>query len=855
MDDPSWRMIAECIPHIVWMASADGRILAMNQQATEYLGWSPAASPDDIWLTVFHPDDARRVHRTWQEAVRTGTAYASEYRLRRADGEFRWHRGRGLPVRDAGGTITGWMGTATDIDDYKTSEAALRQSGDQLAEAQRLAHIGSWSIDVATGKQLWSDELYRLLGYAPQEADPVVGLLFDRLHPADAGRVQTAVLAQASRPEPWEDEFRIVLPGGAVRWLAAHSEPALGDAGEVVRIHGTAQDITERRRAEQQLQFQADLLAAVGEAVIATDLDSTVIYWGPGAEDLYGWTAEEVVGRSITDVIPTVSGSYDAADIMGRRERGQSWAGMIGLRRRDGSTFTAEIMRTAVLDDAGRLVALIGTSSDVSAREKAKAALETAHRTNAETLNLLATLQAEAPVGFAFVDRDTRIVRLNRELASIFGAPAEDLVGRRVADVVSAEVWEQLGPVYRHVLATGEPVRNQPVVEPAGPKGRAREQTTSHYPVRVEDEIIGIGVVVQDITERVRAEGFRSAVMSQVADGVYTQDCEGRLMYMNSAAEKMLGWTECELRGKRMHEVVHFQRSDGTHVDAEDCLLLTEGSHGRLEHSPGEVFTRKDGSVFPVAYSAAPLRTGSRVEGVAVVFRDVSEPGRSPNVIRVLIVDSDRTTTESFQALLDRHEGIDVVGVATTSASAAVSAERLSPDVVLVNAELPDLDGLATAMKIKANVPLAKVILMTGKHDETVALASIDAGCAGVLDKSRAWVELVSAVRAAYHGETIISQEELQRVLSKVRGGGEGGRATHLTDREEEVLACMREGLPNAMVAERLGVSANTVRNHVQRILYKLNVHSKLEAVVLTSREGLQPRTTSRHSGDQGSNR
>ena len=98
---------------------------------------------------------------------------------------------------------------------------------------------------------------------------------------------------------------------------------------------------------------------------------------------------------------------------------------------------------------------------------------------------------------------------------------------------------------------------------------------------------------------------------------------------------------------------------------------------------------------------------------------------------------------------------------------------------------------------------------------------------------------MVSAVRAAYHGETIISQEELQRVLSKVRGGGDAGRATHLTDREEDVLACLREGLSNAQVAERLGVTANTVRNHVQRILYKLNVHSKLEAVVLTSREGM----------------
>ena len=118
-------------------------------------------------------------------------------------------------------------------------------------------------------------------------------------------------------------------------------------------------------------------------------------------------------------------------------------------------------------------------------------------------------------------------------------------------------------------------------------------------------------------------------------------------------------------------------------------MLFAWGPPSRLEQSAGETFTRKDGSTFPVAYSAVPLRVGSTVEGVAVVFRDISEPGASPNVIRVLIADSDRNATTSFQALLDRHEGIFVVAVATTSASALAGAERLKPDVMLVAAELP----------------------------------------------------------------------------------------------------------------------------------------------------------------------
>ncbi|MEA2843439.1 MAG: two-component system, cell cycle sensor histidine kinase and response regulator CckA [Actinomycetota bacterium] len=838
--DSHWQLIAESVPHILWMASPDGSMEYMNRRAHDYTGWPHGVPFHEMWRAVLHPDDAAGAIGTWQHAIRTGTAFSTEYRIRHADGEFRWHSGRGVPVRDAGGEIVKWIGTATDIDDQKRLESALRETADRLAESQRLAHLGSWSVDdVRTGRRTWSDELYRLFGYEPQEVVADAERVAERLHPDDASRLRAAMALHGTRLESWEDEFRIVLPGGGVRWLAARTEPVLGDAGEVVRVHGTTQDVTERKEADEQLRFQAQLLDAVGEAIIATDMTGAVIYWGPGAEELYGWSAQEAEGRAVMDLISPVRGSYDPDDVMGRLARGERWAGMVELGRRDGSSFTAEVTTRQVLDDAGRMVAIIGTSSDVSVREEAHAELERAHHTAAEALNLLATLQAEAPVGFAFVDRDFRYVRINLELASIIDRPIEQILGRRVAEMVP-EMWHKLEPLYRHVLDTGEAVRDRPVIERAGVNSRAREWLASHYPVRVGDEIIGVGVLVHDITERVRAEEFRSAVMSQVTDGVYTQDCEGRLMYMNSAASKMLGWTEFELRGKDMHELVHCHNADGTGGGSADCAFVTEAPHGRLERSAGEAFVRKDGSIFPVAYSAVPLRTGSRVEGVAVVFRDVSEPGSSPNVIRVLIVDDDRATTTSFQALLDRHEGIEVVGVATTSALAVEYARRRGPDVVLVTVDLPDGDGLTTTMSIKFHAPSTKVILMTEKHDDAIAIAGIEAGCAGVLDKSRAWVELVSAVRAAYHGETTISQEELQRVLAKVRSEDASGRSTHLTAREEEVLACLREGLTNAKVAERLGVSPNTVRNHVQRILYKLDVHSKLEAVVATSREGLR---------------
>jgi PAS domain S-box-containing protein len=511
----------------------------------------------------------------------------------------------------------------------------------------------------------------------------------------------------------------------------------------------------------------------------------------------------------------------------------------VRLRRHDGAYRWHALRAHPIVDPAGRIRRWFGTATDVDGRKQLEEQLVVAQRETAEAMTLLATLQATAPVGLGFVDRELTVVRLNDELATFAGLPRDEQIGRTVAEV-APELWGQLEPIYRHVLDAGGSVRSLPLTSDGAEGAHAqREWLVNFYPVRIDDEIVGVGIVAADVTDRVRAERFRSTVMSQVADGVYTEDREGRLTYMNRAASKMLGWTEDELSGQHMHDVVHFQRLDGTPVSRSECALLTEGTDHRLVRVSGEAFTRKDGSIFPVAYSSMPLGAGPFVDGVSVVFRDVSDPRSSTNLIRVLVADADPASTDELSAMLTRHEGLEVVGVATTTASTVELAQRHRPDVVIIDAGLPEIGGAATTLRIKAEAPATNVILLALDHDEALAAGAIAAGCSGVVDKRRTWVELASAVRAAYYGETTISQAELQQVVTKVRDSWQPGRAQDLTPREREVLLCLTQGLSNRQAATRLGVTLNTVRNHVQRILYKLNVHSRLEAVVLATRDGM----------------
>jgi DNA-binding NarL/FixJ family response regulator len=206
--------------------------------------------------------------------------------------------------------------------------------------------------------------------------------------------------------------------------------------------------------------------------------------------------------------------------------------------------------------------------------------------------------------------------------------------------------------------------------------------------------------------------------------------------------------------------------------------------------------------------------------------------------ISVLIVDDHRMFAESLARLLADEPGIDVVGTAATGAGGIEMANRLLPQVVLVDYQMPDLDGVATAAEIKRRHPDQMVIMLTASNDDRVLLAAIDAACSGFLTKDRAAVEVADAVRSAAAGEAVISPALLARLLPKLNRT-QPAIGSDLTEREREILELVARGLTNKAIAAELHLSVNTIRNYVQYILNKLAAHSKLEAVATAVREGI----------------
>jgi DNA-binding NarL/FixJ family response regulator len=211
----------------------------------------------------------------------------------------------------------------------------------------------------------------------------------------------------------------------------------------------------------------------------------------------------------------------------------------------------------------------------------------------------------------------------------------------------------------------------------------------------------------------------------------------------------------------------------------------------------------------------------------------------TPDTIRVLLVDDQALLTDSLARLLAAEPDIDVVGVAATVAEAR-TLSRDPMDVVLMDYRLPDGTGAEATRSIKTRWPDARVVMLTAVADDETVLESIQAGADGYLTKDRAVEDVVAAVRDAAAGETLLPRSVILGIAQRVAIARDRGpeRPTYepLTARELEVLHALAEGMTTPAICDRLDISRNTLRTHVQNIMTKLHAHSKLEAVTVALR-------------------
>jgi PAS domain S-box-containing protein len=291
------RQIIETVPSLLWSADPNGEPTHINQRMVDYSGMRFEDFKQGGWHAFLHPDDLPETVRAFSHAIQTGTSYQRASRLRRADGEFRWHDTRGEPLRDQQGRIIQWYGLSVDIDEGKKAEDRLRRSEGYLAEAQRLSHSGVAAYN-ETATLYGSEEIYRIWGFDPAQGAPSREAVFQRIHPGDRDQLNAEVQRAVREKRDYSAAYRIVLPDGTVKHLEVIGRPAFAASGELFEIVTTQIDVTERKRAEEAIRESEAKFRDYAET--ASDW-----FWEIGPDYKYTMLTENAFGSHAADRVGT----------------------------------------------------------------------------------------------------------------------------------------------------------------------------------------------------------------------------------------------------------------------------------------------------------------------------------------------------------------------------------------------------------------------------------------------------------------------------------------------------------------------------------------------------------------------
>ena len=376
------RLVIDTIPTLVWRSRLNGRPEFFNQQTLDYTGLSLERCLEG-WVRTVHPDEMANLAGMWREIRNSGARGETEGRLQRFDGRYRWFLLRVEPLRDEAGSIVEWYGSATDIEDRKQTENALRQSEAYLAQAQRLSLTGTFGWRVTTGENTWSTETYRIFGY--DEASAVnVDMVLARAHPEDRAAVQKEIDRCSIDGNDYDQEYRLLMQDGSLKYVHAVARAERDESGNIEYL-GAVTDVTVARETERKLRRSEAYLAEAQRLSRTSSWawDARLqefVYRSPEVYHLFGFDPEKdsLSPRSFQErILSEDRGRFTQMVHQAVREK-TDFEVDFRIDLPDGPTRYVHSVGHPLVNGEGEVIELVGTHVDVTEQHLAQEALQRA---------------------------------------------------------------------------------------------------------------------------------------------------------------------------------------------------------------------------------------------------------------------------------------------------------------------------------------------------------------------------------------------------------------------------------------------------------------------------------------------
>lgn len=471
----------------------------------------------EMFVARLHPDDGDRVLAAIDQAITTGEDYDIEFRVVYPNGTIRWALSQGKVFYDQNGQPMRMAGIDIDITERKRTAEALQESEERFRQLAENIDAVFWLREVNENRACYVSSAYeRLWGLNSQELYADQQVWVNYIHPEDRESTDKAFQEKAAAGQ-FDQDYRIVLPDGSIRWVRDRCFPLHDETGKIYRFAGIAEDITDRKRSEQVLRESEErfrtsvenMLDCFGVYRAVRDQQGQIVdfrteYVNDAACLNNQMTREQQIGRGLCELLPAHrdSGLFD--EYCRVVETGQELVKDSVLYEDDYGQqhlVRAFDIRIAKLGDG-----FVATWRDITARKQAEIELQENRVQLQQQLAEIEAIYQNAPIGLAVLDSDLRFVRINQQLAQINGYPVEAHLGRTIRDLLPdlADVAES---ILRPILETGEPRLNIEIQgeTPAQP-GVPRIWLENFLPLKQDERVIGISTVCEEITDRIQTQ-------------------------------------------------------------------------------------------------------------------------------------------------------------------------------------------------------------------------------------------------------------------------------------------------------------------------------------------------------------
>ena len=373
-----FRNMADTAPVMIWVSGPDKLCSFFNKGWLTFTGRTMEQELGNGWAAGVHPEDLDRCFATYSSSFDARRSFQMEYRLRRADGEYRWVLDNGKALY-RGGEFTGYIGSCIDVTEQKLAVEGLRASEGRLIDAQRIAQVGSWERHFENDANSWSDQMFRIFGL-PTGPAPHFPTFLEYVHPDDRNKITETDHQARSSMVPINVEYRIIRPDGEVRFLRSVVEAIRNDEGAAVGIAGATQDLTEQVKARELLRTSEERLRTAQRLAHVANWD-----WDIGADRVF-WSEElyRIFGKP-QNYTPDYEDFLQAVQPQDRELVNHTFRDALGgkrpyslefqITRPDGDVRSVACIAEVTRDDEGLPVRMYGACQDITDQKRAEATL------------------------------------------------------------------------------------------------------------------------------------------------------------------------------------------------------------------------------------------------------------------------------------------------------------------------------------------------------------------------------------------------------------------------------------------------------------------------------------------------